>query len=138
MAIDAAYPKPASLWDTHVFWDFCKAHELRMQRCSACGTIRFPPRPFCAECRRREATWEPVSGRGAVYTWTISYPPVLPAFADRVPYNSVVVRLEEGPFMVSNLVEWERDIQIPIGLRVEATFVDVDEELTIPQFRPMG
>ena len=73
-------------------------------------------------------------GTGTVASFTICYPPVLPAFADRVPYNAVVVQLDEGPFMVSNLVDIDNDA-IEVGLPVEVTFVDLDDELTLPQFR---
>ena len=73
-------------------------------------------------------------GTGTVASFTICYPPVLPAFADRAPYNAVVVQLDEGPFMVSNLVDIDNDA-IEVGLPVEVTFVDLDDDLTLPQFR---
>lgn len=73
-------------------------------------------------------------GTGTVASFTICYPPVLPAFAERVPYNAVVVQLDEGPFLVSNLVDIDNDA-IAVGLPVEVTFVDLDDELTLPQFR---
>jgi uncharacterized OB-fold protein len=56
---------------------------------------------------------------------------VLPAFADRVPYNVIVVELDEGPFIVSNLVDGDA----AVDTAVEVTFVDVDSELSLPQFR---
>ena len=73
-------------------------------------------------------------GTGTVASFTICYPPVLPAFMDRVPYNAVVVQLDEGPFMVSNLVDIENDA-IEVGLPVAITYVDLDDDLTLPQFR---
>jgi uncharacterized OB-fold protein len=129
------YPKPVPTWDHHVFWESCQRHELRIQRCSECGSYRYQPRPYCPDCQSRLFEWPEVSGRGIVHTYTISYPPVLPAFEDRTPFNAIVVQLDEGPFMVSNLVDWPADTPIPIGLPVEVVFVDVDEELTVPQFR---
>jgi uncharacterized OB-fold protein len=75
-----------------------------------------------------------VRGTGTVASFTICYPPVLPAFADRVPYNAVVVQLDEGPFMVSNLVDIDNDA-IAVGLPVEVTYVDVGDDVTLPQFR---
>jgi hypothetical protein len=75
-----------------------------------------------------------VRGTGTVASFTICYPPVLPAFADRVPYNAVVVQLDEGPFLVSNLVDIDNDA-IHVGLPVAVTFVDLDDELSLPQFR---
>ena len=72
-----------------------------------------------------------------VASYTIVHPPVLPAFAERVPYNAVVVELDEGPFMVSNLVDVSND-DLAVGMRVEVTSVDLDDELTLPQFRPLA
>ena len=73
-------------------------------------------------------------GTGTVASFTICYPPVLPAFTDLVPYNAVVVQLDEGPFMVSNLVDIDNDA-IEVGLPVEVLYVDLDDEVTLPQFR---
>lgn len=73
-------------------------------------------------------------GTGTVASFTLCSPPVLPAFADRAPYNAVVVQLDEGPFMVSNLVDIDNDA-IDVGLPVEVTYVDLDDDLTLPQFR---
>jgi uncharacterized OB-fold protein len=133
--LDPRFPRPAPAPDEVPFWDGCRAHELRLQRCSRCGTFRHPPRPRCPECRSAELIWEVVSGRGVIASYTICYPPVLPAFADKVPYNAVVVELEEGPFIVSNAVGVAND-GIVVGMPVEVTFVDLDDELTLPQFRP--
>jgi uncharacterized OB-fold protein len=80
--------------------------------------------------------WQRVGGRGVVWSFTICHPPVLPAFAGAVPYNAVVVRLEEGVFLVSNLIDCAND-DIKVGMDVEAVLVRVDDELTIPQFRPV-
>ncbi len=60
---------------------------------------------------------------------------MLPAFADRVPYNAIVVELEEGPYVVSNLVDHD-DADLVVGRAVEVMFADIDSELTLPQFRP--
>lgn len=69
-----------------------------------------------------------------MWSYTIVHPPVLTAFAERVPYNAIVVRLEEGPFLVSNLVDCANE-QVAVGLPVEAVFTVVDDLLTLPQFR---
>lgn len=78
-------------------------------------------------------TWVRCEGTGTVYSWTILYQPVLPAFVDRVPYNVIVVQLAEGPFMVSNLVDSEE--QPYVGMPVEVCFSKIDDILTLPQFR---
>jgi uncharacterized OB-fold protein len=132
----AAVPHPVPSLDSAPFWEWCRRHELRLQRCLACGAWRFHPRPRCPRCRSADHEWARASGRGRVHTFTICHPPVLPAFADRVPYNAVVVRLDEGPFMVSNLVECANE-EIEVEMPVEVVFVDVDDELALPQFRPV-
>jgi hypothetical protein len=130
------FPRPVPGPVEAPFWEWCRRHELRLQRCVDCGAFRFHPRPRCPECRSADATWDAVAGTGTVASYTIVHPPVLPAFADRVPYNAVVVQLDEGPFMVSNLVDVAND-DLAVGMRVEVTFVDLDDTLTLPQFRPI-
>jgi uncharacterized protein len=129
------YPKPVRSWDDFEFWAACQRHELRIQRCTDCHSYRFQPRPYCPNCRSALFEWPVVSGKGSVYSYTTLYPPVLPAFAAKAPYNAIIVQLDEGPFMVSNLVDWPSETEIPIGLPIEVVFADIDEELTIPQFR---
>lgn len=131
------FPTPVPDADGAPFWEWCRRHELRVQRCSGCGAWRHHPRPRCPACRSASFAWERASGRGTVASYTICHPPVLPAFADRVPYNAVVVRLDEGPFLVSNLVDCAND-DIEIDMPVEVVFVDVHEHLTLPQFRPLS
>jgi hypothetical protein len=133
-AVHPQFPRPAPGPVDAPFWESCREHELRLQRCDDCGTFRYHPRARCPQCRSANATWTAVRGTGTVASFTICYPPVLPAFADRAPYNAVVVQLDEGPFMVSNLVDIDNDA-IEVGLPVEVTFVDLDDDLTLPQFR---
>jgi uncharacterized OB-fold protein len=75
-----------------------------------------------------------VSGRAEVASWTVCHPPVLPAFADRAPYNAVVVQLEEGPFMVSNVLGVANE-DLEVGMPVDLELVKIDDELTLPQWR---
>lgn len=130
------HPRPNPGPTEAPFWEWCRRHELRLQRCADCGTFRFFPRPRCHQCTSAAADWAPVAGTGTVASYTVLYPPVLPAFADRVPYNAVVVQLDEGPYMVSNLVDVANE-DLAVGMRVAVTFVDVDDEYTLPQFRPV-
>jgi uncharacterized protein len=133
--VAADFPRPMPNADDAPFWEGCREHELRLQRCNDCGAFRHHPRPRCPECQSAAFTWTPVSGRGTVASFTICHPPVLPAFAERVPYNAAVVQLEEGPFMVTNLVDIEND-DIVAGMPVAVEFRDVDDGVTLPQFRP--
>lgn len=132
-ATNAPYPTPAGGGHAGRFWEFLHQGELRLQRCSACGAVRHPPAPVCARCAATASVWVAAAGRGEIWSHTTIHPPVLAAFADRVPYNAIVVRLDEGVFLVSNLIgDLPSD---PIGARVEVELIAVDAALTIPQFR---
>lgn len=83
------------------FYAHARAGQLRLQRCAACGTWRHPPRVRCAACGADDVRWEPVSGRGRLFSWTVTHQVFDPAFAQRVPYVTSVVELEEGPRVVA-------------------------------------
>ena len=117
------------------FWEAARRHELVVQRCRACGARRFPARELCSHCLSREAEWERVSGRGTVFSVAIVHQALHPGFAAEVPYAVVVVELEEGPRLISNLLGVAPH-EIHIGLPVEVVFEDVTPEITLPKFRP--
>ena len=73
--------------------------------------------------------------RGTVWSWVVAHPPVLPAFADKAPYNVVVVELDEGVRMVGNLLDVTND-EIHAGLAVEVAWEDVEDGVTLAQWRP--
>ena len=128
-------PIPIPNPDNAGFWEACRRGELRLQRCTACGAWRHHPRPMCPQCGSCDHEWAKASGRGVVYTFTIVHRPTLPAFDDVVPYNVVAVRLDEGVFMISNLVDCPNE-QIRIGLPVEVVFDRLTDEVTLVKFRP--
>jgi uncharacterized OB-fold protein len=125
------HPRPVLDDDNAPFWLGCREHRLMLQRCESCDAWQFPPRSRCRSCRSSDVSWQQASGRGTVASYTICHPPVLPAYADRVPYNVIVVRLDEGPHLVSNLLDAEPSVDLPVQVK----FVQVDDELTLPQFR---
>jgi len=90
---------------------------------------------MCPQCGSIEYEWALASGRGVVHTFTIVHRPTLPAFDAAVPYNVIAVRLDEGVFMVSNLVDCPLD-EIRIGLPVEVVFEPLTDEIALPKFRP--
>jgi uncharacterized OB-fold protein len=75
-----------------------------------------------------------VAGTGEVWSFTVIHPPTLPAFTDRTPYAAVVVRLDEGVFLVSNLLDCPID-ELAIGTRVELAITHVEDDLALPLFR---
>jgi acetyl-CoA acetyltransferase/uncharacterized OB-fold protein len=133
----AARPLPEPDEWSKGFWDACAAGRLEMQRCAACRGFRFPPRPMCPHCRSLDWEYARVSGRGAIYSWIVVHPPVMPAFRDRVPLPVVLVELEEDAQlrMVGNLLGCAPE-RIAMGMPVEVAFEKVADDVTLPQWRP--
>lgn len=129
-------PLPEITPDNKPFWDSCKQHELSLQRCQDCGCLRLPS-PICQECLSMESEWIKMSGRGKLYTWTTIFQRYHPAFAEELPYNVAVVELEEGPRLITNIVDYSHE-DLRIGMEVEVVFEDVTEEITLPKFRPVS
>jgi len=122
--------------DAKPFWDAATAHELRIQTCAGCGRRRMPPRPMCPWCRSLDATWPAVAGRGAVWSFVVAHPPLLPAYAEHAPYNVVVVALDDDPSirLVGNLLaapdappDSIDPATIRIGEPVRVVFTAVDD-----------
>jgi hypothetical protein len=117
------------------YWEGAKRHELLLQKCQECGHYRYPPGETCPSCLSDKLEWVKVSGRGSVYTWTVFHQAYHPAYKDDIPYAVVVVELEEGPRMITNLVNCRIE-DIKMGMPVEVVFDDVTEEVSLPKFRP--
>jgi uncharacterized protein len=132
-------PDPAGADDAR-FWGALAGGALHLQRCTECGAFRHPPGPACAHCGSLASEWVPAAGTGEVWSFTVVHPPTLPAFADRTPYGAVVVRLDEGVFLVSNLVDCPI-AELAVGTRVEcvptkiAAGTDAGGDFVLPLFR---
>ncbi|MGE0385358.1 MAG: Zn-ribbon domain-containing OB-fold protein [Gammaproteobacteria bacterium] len=130
-----ARPLPEIEPETAPFWEAAREHRLVMQRCTDCGTYRYPPELGCYQCGSTKSQWQEVSGNATLQTWTVLHPPVLPWFKDRTPFPVAVVELAEGPRMATNLVDIPvEEYRVGMPLRVE--FEDVrGEEVTLVKFR---
>src|SRR5690349_21756724 len=89
--------------DTAAFWEGCARGELRLQRCTTCGTAQFPPRIVCAACHAGAPVWEVASGRGRIASHTRVHRPPSAAFKAQLPYVVALVALEEGPRIMLGL-----------------------------------
>ncbi|MBI4283567.1 MAG: Zn-ribbon domain-containing OB-fold protein [Chloroflexi bacterium] len=135
----AKYKKPLPLLEnpelTQPFWEAAKRHELVLPRCRKCGNFHFYPRHACPVCLSPELEYAPVSGKGRLYSFTVVRQPANPVFNDDVPYIYAVVQLNEGPMMVSNLVECRIEAA-KVDMPVTAVFDDVTPEWTLVKFKP--
>jgi uncharacterized OB-fold protein/acyl dehydratase len=126
-------PRPAVTHDLAFFFEGARQGTLLIQRCAQCGTLRHPPRPACASCGSFE--WDTVtsSGRGTVYSFVVVHHPQVGGFDYPLPI--AVVELEEGTRLVGDVIGID-PADVRIGMPVVAEMVAVDDELTIPMFRP--
>jgi len=108
---------------------------LHLQRCTDCNTWRHPPRFRCAHCGSNAWTWEPTSGRGRLFTWTVTHRPIDPAFANELPYAILVVELDEGPRVVGNLLGIE-PAELMLDLPVVTELEIVGPATAFVHFRP--
>ncbi len=129
-----AKPLPLLEGLSEEFFGWCKNGELRFQRCTECGVWRHVPREMCADCGSIDWDWQRSCGRGKVFTWTVVERPLHPAFAESVPYAPVVVEMEEGVRVLSEVVDCAPS-ELRIDMPVDVHFVAVTEEVTLPVFR---
>ncbi len=127
MAAEISYSKPVADWETRAFWEGCGRHEIVLQRCRDCQTVQFRPRAVCASCLSSRIEHFIASGRGSVYTFTVTHQNNLPAFREACPYVLAYVELEEGPQLMTHIVGCEVQ-EVRVGMPVEVEFVDLDRD----------
>ena len=128
-----ALPVPTP--ETEHFWEGTRAGELRLQRCDECGQVYFPPRPFCGDCGSRSVSVFLASGKGTLYSYVINHRPA-PGFDG--PYAIAVVELEEGPRMMTNIVDSPQTPEaLILDMPLEVVFTEMDDTISLPHFRPL-
>lgn len=128
-------PQPTK--ETEPYWEGCRNHELLIQQCLNCGKHQFYPRIICTACSSRRVKWVRASGRGKVISYTTIHRAPSKAYMEDAPYVVAIIRLEEGPTMMSNIVECDPK-NVVIDMIVEVVFDDWSEEVSIPKFRPIN
>ena len=121
---------------TKPFWDATREERLLLQWCTSCDKPVFYPREACPSCLGFDLDWRPSAGRGVVYAVSVQYKPNFPGLADKVPYAVVLVDLDEGVRLMSNVVDCDIG-DVVIGLPVELTWEPLSDGRNLPQFRPL-
>jgi uncharacterized OB-fold protein len=136
---DMTHPPPYASWETRGWWEGCGRGELVLQRCRSCGTVQHKPRALCAKCLTDTVDHFVASGRGTVYTFTVTHQNMVPPFRDHLPYVFAYVELDEGVRVLTNIVGCD-PADVHIGLPVVADYATTDrddgEAFAVPRFRP--
>jgi len=131
-------PAPIVNADSEPYWHAARDDRLVLQKCGACGTLRFFPRYLCTECGSERVAWVDASGRGTVHSFTIVHRAAFPEFQERTPYVVALIDLEDGPRMMTNILGDDAH-EVTIGDAVEVCFeARGSDGAKVPQFRRVG
>ena len=133
------HPLPHASWETRGYWEGAGRGEIVLQRCRSCGVVQHKPRGVCVSCLAGDLEHFVASGRGTVYTYTVTNQNQAKGFAEACPYVMAYVELEEGPRLLTNIVGCD-PAEVTIGLPVVADFAtqerDDGEAFAVPRFTP--
>ena len=125
--------RPVISPDTAFFWAGTAIGELRIQSCADCGALRHPPGPMCLECGSPNPKYVVAAGTGEVFSYVVHHHPPVPG--KRLPIVIALVELTEGVRVLAEMVDVEPS-RVEVGMPVEAGFIKVDDDLTLPAWRP--
>jgi len=114
--------------ETQPYWSAAAEGRLLVKQCADCGAFHAYPRSICPFCFSDRTEWRDATGKGKIYTYSVMR-------RAPVPYAIAYVTLEEGPTMMTNIVEADFD-QLRCGQSVEVVFVPTDGGPPLPMFRP--
>ncbi|MDA0339741.1 MAG: Zn-ribbon domain-containing OB-fold protein [Proteobacteria bacterium] len=125
-------PRPTP--ETQAYWDAAKEHRLLIQQCGDCSTHQFYPRPHCTHCGSGNMNWVEADGRATIVSFSVINRPVSKVYAD--PNSSILalVRLQEGPLMMTNIIDCD-PADLAIGDAVTVVFEDWTDEISMPKFK---
>jgi uncharacterized OB-fold protein len=124
---------PALTPETQAFWTGGERGELLIQRCGACGRYQHPPTPLCPVCRSETMDPHPVSGNGAVRTFTVNHQQWLPGMAEPFVFAAVELAEQAELYVFSNVLAPAETVRA--GMPVTVCF-ERQEGVWLPLFRP--
>jgi 3-hydroxyacyl-CoA dehydrogenase/uncharacterized OB-fold protein len=96
------------------FWQAAAQGRLLIKHCDACQQHYYFPRPLCPFCMSDRTTWLEASGKGTVYSYTVTG-------QARAQVATAIVELEEGPRLTVPLVD--SDVHsLSVGQAVRVVF----------------
>lgn len=121
-------PSPITSPETEPFWQAAREGRFLVKGCDDCGRAHWYPRAVCPHCFSSNTQWKPASGRGVVYSFS-------PMRRADPPYTLAYVTLDEGPTMLTNIVDCDPDT-LSIGKPVTLVLTPSEEGQPVPTFTP--
>lgn len=120
---------------TEIFWSEAAQGRLVAARCGRCGSFRYPPTPYCPECRSDIIEYPALSGQGELFSFSVvnrARPGEAPVY-----YVPAIVTVPDAPGIriVTNVVTDDIDalaIDMPLAVRFQA----IANGLAFPYFIP--
>jgi uncharacterized protein len=124
--------------DSAWWWKRLAEHQLMLQRCGRCGTLRWPPRAACGACGGFDTAEVEASGRGRVDSWIVTHRSFLPHLEP--PYVVLLVRLaDQDDLLLPGGWDGPPDgAGLRMGLEVRAGFSDAAPDQALLYWRPAG
>ena len=116
------------------FWTGLALGEVRLQKCGKCGAHQYPAETFCYECGAHDMSWIAVAGEGTLYSFTVVHQLYHKAFKPFLPYTVAIVQMDEGPRMLSAMLDLKRPVRI--GERVKPCIRMVDNDKAFLTYVP--
>lgn len=124
-------PKPDLTEISRPYWDALRDGHLVFQRCD-CGHAWLPARCLCPSCLQPSARWERAKGTGRLVSWVVYHTAYHPAFESRLPYNVALVQLDEGPRLLTNIVDANDRLRADAAVALQ---VEWEADLALARFR---
>jgi uncharacterized OB-fold protein len=136
MELNRPLPNPITP-EAQPYWDGLKENKLMLPKCDDCGKPFFYPRVLCPNCHSRNISWMQASGRGKLYSFQIAHRSLNRAFKVELPCVLAMIELEEGPRVMSNLINIEPDPNVvKCDMPVEVVFEKQNDDITLALFQP--
>ena len=129
-------PSPIISTDTARFWEATTRGVLLLQRCTSCNHVIWYPKAFCNACGSFQIDDFEASGKGQIYSFT-EVQRGETAYREISGFVLALVELDEGPRMLTNLVDCEPG-ELRIGKRVQVVFHRASDDAALPRFKPLS
>ena len=107
-------------------------------KCTRCGGVLLPPRPYCGKCYAPTREWVALSDEGSLLTYTCVHLPFIGQPTDP-PYVYAFIMLDGADVQFPHMLGEIEPEDIEVGMRVKAVW-NTDRKGTlhdIKYFRPV-